>query len=190
MNGMTQPQPATSQYLNPGSVNGSRSYNEQQTVISDSGLNTQTRFKQAGYIVGPPVAYTQDPVLPSNFQPFSPEQKNVNVTSQPTHLPVVFSRERDMSPNTSNRHAVVTSSPIKYSNTNISHHPVSHNTSHGAVSSTFLQQGSIQSDTVPRVTFERCASECKNWETKYNELHLKYLNVTTNSHGGDSYALR
>lgn len=83
------PQPATSQYLNPNSVNYSRSINEPS--VYDNSSHLQTRFKNSGYIVGPPVAYTQDPVLPPNYRPFSPER-------QPQNLPVIFNHSRDVSP--------------------------------------------------------------------------------------------
>jgi len=45
--------------------------------------NTQyvPKIIESGYIVGPPVAYTQQPSLPANFQAFSPTKPN---------LPVIF----------------------------------------------------------------------------------------------------
>jgi hypothetical protein len=27
--------------------------------------------------------------------------------------------------------------------------------------------------------YDRCMNECKNWETKYNELYLRYSNVVS-----------
>jgi len=32
---------------------------------------------ESGYIVGPPVAYTQQPYLPNNYVPYSPNKNNV-----------------------------------------------------------------------------------------------------------------
>ena len=55
--------------------------------------NTQfvPKIIESGYIVGPPVAYTQAPNLPPNFQAFSPAKSIANssskvVFSQPSHL--------------------------------------------------------------------------------------------------------
>lgn len=45
----------------------------------------------------------------------------------------------------------------------------------------------MSTQTVPRVNYERCVTECKNWQTKYNELYLKYMNIATsmNVHSND-----
>lgn len=37
----------------------------------------------------------------------------------------------------------------------------------------------LSSETVPRIQYDRCVIECKNWETKYNELYLKHLNLSS-----------
>lgn len=36
--------------------------------------------------------------------------------------------------------------------------------------------GTGQLEMVSKGQYDRCLSECKNWETKYNELYLKYMN--------------
>lgn len=40
--------------------------------------NTQyvPKIIESGYIVGPPVAYTQQPYLPNNYIPYSPNKNN------------------------------------------------------------------------------------------------------------------
>lgn len=47
-------------------------------------------------------------------------------------------------------------------------------------STTVVQSGRhLSMETVPRIQYDRCVTECKNWETKYNELYLKYMNLAT-----------
>lgn len=31
--------------------------------------------------------------------------------------------------------------------------------------------------------YDRCVTECKNWETKYNELYLRYMNLVASQQG-------
>lgn len=55
----------------------------------------------------------------------------------------------------------------------IVHHPPTHN----------------QVEMVPKMQYDRCWTECKNWETKYNELYLKYMNAAQNQGRGEDYEL-
>lgn len=84
------------------------------------------------------------------------------------NLPVVFSTSNSRSREHAPVRNVVSSSPIKYAPQTQYIHVNNHQ-----------MPVPVNSETVPRITYERCVSECKNWETKYNELHLKYLNATT-----------
>lgn len=61
--------------------------------------NTQyvPRVVESGYIVGPPIAYSQSPYLPSNLPLFSP-----NKTNQPVLIETSNSYLRDFSPKNSN----------------------------------------------------------------------------------------
>jgi len=57
--------------------------------------NTQyvPKIIESGYIVGPPIAYTQNPNLPNSFQPFSPVKNS---------MPIMFDQmnrsQREVSP--------------------------------------------------------------------------------------------
>lgn len=31
---------------------------------------------------------------------------------------------------------------------------------------------------MPKIAYEKCVNECKNWETKFNELYLRYMNLS------------
>lgn len=64
-------------------------------ISNIEGSNTQyvPKIIESGYIVGPPIAYTQNPNLPNNFQPFSPVKNS---------MPIMFDHmnrsQRDVSP--------------------------------------------------------------------------------------------
>jgi hypothetical protein len=53
--------------------------------------------------------------------------------------------------------------------------------------SIIINQPSNHNETVTKAQYDRCFTECKNWETKYNELHLKYMMVTSNSSRIENY---
>lgn len=58
------------------------SFTPQHSRLSNVELtNTQfvPKIIESGYIVGPPIAYTQAPSLPSNFQAFSPSKSSLPV---------------------------------------------------------------------------------------------------------------
>jgi hypothetical protein len=112
---------------------------------------------ESGYIVGPPIAYTHQPGLPANFQPFTPTKQH-----DPT---ITFSAEPQFRPNAHSRITIQPSPPPS------NYQPVR------------------SEETVPRTQYERCVGECRNWETKYNELHLKFLNLQS-GHSSNEESLR
>lgn len=136
---------------------------------------------ESGYIVGPPVAYTNQANLPPNFNPFSPNSRSQSRIIYDSANP----QTRDLSP-----HSRPTTPPkpsfaqphppqIMVSPPPSKHSMVRDNSqSHIRVESHIQQQqpSYIREETVSKVQYDRCVSECKNWETKYNELYLKYMN--------------
>ena len=45
-------------------------------------------------------------------------------------------------------------------------------------------------EIVPKYQYDRCVWECKNWETKYNELYLKYLNLEMGASRSDGGSIK
>ncbi len=116
--------------------------------------NTQfiPKIIESGYIVGPPIAYTQQPYLPPNFASFSPN-KPVPVT-QVNNIPNHFSpaRSRAITP----PKLIVSPPPPP---------PIQFVTSENKISNgpQYIVQQQRQEETVPKIQFERCVNECKNW---------------------------
>ena len=139
--------------------------------------NTQyvPKIIESGYIVGPPVAYTQQPYLPNTYVPYSPNKNNV-ILQTSSHYP------RNFSP--------VQSRVKTLSNVNLSPPPVHFVTSQTKQPQIIIHPSQIKEETVAKAQYERCVSECKNWETKYNELYLKYMNVTSQSNSEQTYLLK
>lgn len=117
--------------------------------------NTQfiPKIIESGYIVGPPIAYTQQPYLPPNFASFSPN-KPVPVT-QVNNIPNHFSpaRSRAITPP-----KLIVSPPPPPP-------PIQFVTSENKISNgpQYIVQQQRQEETVPKIQFERCVNECKNW---------------------------
>lgn len=150
-------QPATSQLRHQQDV-----FTPTHSRLSNIELsNTQfvPKIIESGYIVGPPIAYTQAPSLPANFNAFSPSKHNLPLLIDSSH------------PNSNSK--LIINNPVPH------YLPVSTT----EIRSTPINQPSIiihsphkAEETVPKSQYDRCYNECKNWETKYNELYLRYTN--------------
>ena len=45
-------------------------------------------------------------------------------------------------------------------------------------------------ETISKSQYDHVVNECKNWETKYNELYLKYMNQSNNNFGEETDRLK
>jgi hypothetical protein len=118
--------------------------------------NTQfvPKIIESGYIVGPPVAYTQAPNLPPNFQAFSPAKQGPYEVGNSSSK-IVFNQPTHIYPS-----SVSEIRPAPAAHPSIIVHPPGK-----------------QEEGVSRILYDRSVIESKNWETRYNELQLKYNNV-------------
>lgn len=120
--------------------------------------NTQyvPKIVESGYIVGPPIAYTSNPSLPSQFAPFlpgSPGSSRIDRTPSPIRA------------NTPSK--LADPPPIHFGRPN-NHSRIITSVVSSPTSVVIPQSSTMSVETVPRFQYERCVSECKNWETKYN----------------------
>jgi hypothetical protein len=115
---------------------------------------------ESGYIVGPPVAYSQTPSLPYNFQAFSPAKASQPIDTANSSSKLVFSHPSHLYPG---------SSEVK-----------------PAPPTIVIHSPNRQEETVSRALYDRSVAEGKSWEAKYNELQMRYSGLVAGQTGSSS----
>lgn len=72
-NHFPNPQPQTRSYLEPTSSHLD-SFSQSNSQLTPNHTQMIPKIVESGYVIGPPIAYTNQPTLPSNYPPFSPNQ--------------------------------------------------------------------------------------------------------------------
>jgi hypothetical protein len=143
------PQQENSQFVPSSSyIRNQDPFTPSHSRISNIELNN-TQFVpkiiESGYIVGPPIAYTQGPNLPPNFQAFSPA-KSGPIEYGNSSSKVVFNQSSHLYPP-----QISEIKPIQVSQPAIVvHSPIKHE------------------ESVSRILYDRSVIDCKNWENRYN----------------------
>lgn len=125
---------------------------QSNSVIEVGNTQYVPRIVESGYIVGPPIGYTNSPSLPSQYVPFgvgSPGSSRIDRTPSPI---------RSNTPSKLADHP-----PIHFNRPNPLSRIVTTNVVSSPSSVTIPQISTVSVEGVPRVQYERCVSECKNW---------------------------